>query len=98
MIILDNAPYNISEPTDTTTVPKMRKEEVLEELSKRRIAYHSNISVTEAKSQLREWQKVNIHPEFIQLAREEGHDVCLHHLTSLTCSLLSCSGRTSSQK
>ena len=76
----------------------MRKKQALEELSKYGIAYHSNISVTEANFQLGEWQKLNNHPEIIQLARKKGQDVLFTQPQFSDWHLLSCSGRTSSQK
>ncbi len=62
LIILDKARYHKCKPFSTTNVKKMRKADIMNELSKNYIGCDSNITVTEARLILREWQNNNIAP------------------------------------
>ena len=75
LIIIDNASYHKSKPYSAPNASKMKKAQVLYELSLRGISYDTSTSAVEAKILLRKWVNDNIEPAIVEAATKFGHQI-----------------------
>lgn len=97
-LILDNVAYHKTKTAGTPNASKLKKSEVLLELQKRSIKYHSQITAVEAQLLLRNWVSENVRAAIVELAEEAGHKILFTPLTKAICSRLSYCGLVSKGK
>ena len=75
LIIMDNAAYHKTKPTDTPVPLRMKKDAVVAKLTELGVPFERNASAVTLKVLLKKWVDENVPPLVVQLAEAAGHKV-----------------------